>query len=610
MQKFPKTLIGFYWAMLKKFRAYAFAAVVLGTAISTWNFISSPLIDKYIFSIFNDGITPDFWEYAIPTFIMVAFLYYVAFPFSIIRNTIENRVRPRNSQYLREELYDYVYNNDYKFFLDKNVGKIQSQIRIIQVTFYKITTELLQKLGGIIIGLLVIGGILLGIDWKIMAIILTWGTIRIAWVIFYSTKYAKLRAEVSKIDSNIGGIISDSVLNYANVKIFTAAKFEREYVGKERDVFLGKAWKSWQFMYMQEKFMDFINAAVGLVILFLCLQLFVDGAIQVSGVAFVISSGWMVSRRFYDLGMVYNETIKDYMEAKQAWDEIITPYTITDKPNAPDLVVSRGAIDLRNISFKYNKNESRRSRAGQADEGGESRRSPKDEGGWVVHNMSLDIKSGERVGIVGLSGAGKTTLSHLLLRLFDVQRGGIFIDGQNIKNVRQDSLRGSIAFVPQDPVLFNRTLGENIGYAKPTATISEIERAAKLANIHDFIMSTKNGYDTIVGNRGIKLSGGQRQRIAIARAILKDAPILILDEATSSLDSDTERTIQESFATLMKNRTTVVIAHRLSTLRKMNRIVVMENGGIAEMGSHAALLKKGGIYARLWKMQSGGFIKE
>jgi ABC-type multidrug transport system fused ATPase/permease subunit len=303
----------------------------------------------------------------------------------------------------------------------------------------------------------------------------------------------------------------------------------------------------------------------------------------VGGFAMILAAFNRFEQEFSRIGRIIKTSNETYANAQQAWGEIMVPQKIKDKTNAKDLIILRGGLKLDNISFRYHKD-------------------------WVVRNMSLDIKSGEKVGIVGTSGAGKTTLSQLLLRMFDVEHGAIFIDGQNIKNVKQDSLRSQIAFVPQDPSLFNRTIGENISYARPDAAQAEIEHAAKLANIHDFIMTTKNGYDTMVGNRGIKLSGGQRQRIAIARAILKQSKILILDEATSALDSQTENVIQKSLDTLMKNSTTIAIAHRLSTLRKMDKIVVMENGGIAEIGTHAGLLKKGGIYANLWKMQSGGFV--
>ena len=225
-----------------------------------------------------------------------------------------------------------------------------------------------------------------------------------------------------------------------------------------------------------------------------------------------------------------------------------------------------------------------------------------------MKNFNLCIKNGQRVGVVGLSGAGKTTLVNLLLRLYDVNDGCIKIGGVDIRDVKQNSLRQNIALVPQETALFNRTLLENIRYARPGASRADVVQAAKKANIHDFIMKQSDGYDTLVGNRGIKLSGGQRQRIAIARALLKNAPILILDEATSALDSENEMMIQSALQKVMKNKTTLAIAHRLSTLRNLDIIIVMDKGKIVESGSHKQLLRKNGVYKKLWSMQTNGFV--
>jgi ATP-binding cassette subfamily B protein len=224
--------------------------------------------------------------------------------------------------------------------------------------------------------------------------------------------------------------------------------------------------------------------------------------------------------------------------------------------------------------------------------------------------FSLDIKPGERIGLVGRSGSGKTSLTKLLLRFNELDSGRIVIDGQDITKIKQGDLRKSIAYVAQEPYLFHRTIRENIAYGKPDASDQEVRLAAKQANALDFIDTMPNGLDTIVGERGIKLSGGQRQRIAIARAILKDAPILLLDEATSALDSESERLIQNSLDKLMKHRTSIVIAHRMSTISKLDRIVVLDDGKISEQGTHQELLDKHGIYAKLWQHQSGGFIEE
>ena len=228
----------------------------------------------------------------------------------------------------------------------------------------------------------------------------------------------------------------------------------------------------------------------------------------------------------------------------------------------------------------------------------------------LFENFSLTIPAGQKVGLVGPSGAGKTTVINLLLRFIDVNHGSIKIGNQDIRDITQESLHQHIAYVPQEPVLFHRSLRDNITYGKPDATIEEVERAAKRANAYDFIDTLPSRFDTLVGERGVKLSGGQRQRIAITRAILKDAPILVLDEATSALDSESEKLIQDSLDELMKGRTSIVIAHRLSTIAKLDRIIVLDNGQIAEDGTHRQLLAQGGIYAKLWRHQSGGFIEE
>jgi ATP-binding cassette subfamily B protein len=260
---------------------------------------------------------------------------------------------------------------------------------------------------------------------------------------------------------------------------------------------------------------------------------------------------------------------------------------VKDQHDAKKLLVKKGAIAFNDVTFTHDGNDDA-----------------------LFYNFSLQIKAGEKIGLVGKSGSGKTSLTKLLLRFTDIDGGTIEIDGQDIAKVRQADVRSTIAYVPQEPLLFHRTLRENIAYGMPNATESDIIRAAKLAHAHEFVNTLPHGYETMVGERGVKLSGGQRQRIAIARALLKNAPILVLDEATSALDSESEKLIQDALKHLMKGRTTIVIAHRLSTIQNMDRIVVLDNGTILEQGSHAELLKTDGTYASLWKRQSGGFLED
>ena len=283
----------------------------------------------------------------------------------------------------------------------------------------------------------------------------------------------------------------------------------------------------------------------------------------------------LLSSKFDDIGIL-----------QESLQKISTPLSIIDRSQAPALQITRGEIEFRDVHFDYPNGQS------------------------LFKGLSLHIPAGQKVGLVGVSGAGKTSMCQLLLRAYDVKDGGIYIDGQNIADTTLDSLHAGIAVIPQDPMMFHRTLAENIGYGRHDATRADIEAAAAAAEATDFIARQSHGYDTVVGERGIKLSGGQRQRIAIARAIVKNAPILVLDEATSALDSATEQHIQRAMHTAMEGRTTIVIAHRLSTLSHMDRIIVLEKGEIVEDGGFTELMSAGGTFARLWALQAGGFLPE
>jgi ATP-binding cassette subfamily B protein len=319
--------------------------------------------------------------------------------------------------------------------------------------------------------------------------------------------------------------------------------------------------------------------------LYLALDLWQQG--KVTPGDFILIQGYLLEVLVFawDFGRTVRTTYRAFAEAQEMTDLLNQPLAVEDKPKAPKLKVSKGAIEFKKVHFAYGKQ------------------------GQVLRDLKVSIQPGEKVALIGPSGGGKTTLIKLLLRLFDVQSGEILIDGQNIAEVTQASLRRSIALVPQDTSLFHRSLMENIRYGRLGATDAEVLAAAKKANCHDFIMKFPQGYQTHVGERGVKLSGGERQRIAIARAILSEAPILILDEATSSLDIESERLVQAALKTLLKGKTALVIAHRLSTITNMDRIVVLEKGRIVEEGSHDALLKKeDGRYRKFWDLQVGAYL--
>ncbi len=331
------------------------------------------------------------------------------------------------------------------------------------------------------------------------------------------------------------------------------------------------------------------NAAIVLAfeaaILLLVLYLWSHGTISLGDLVLMFGLLISIMHTLVFIGHNMNGFVRRYGEIQEGLSEVLLPYEIVDVPSAEKLEVSEGKIEFRHVVFKYGEQE-------------------------VFSDLELTIKPGQRIGIVGPSGAGKSTFVSLLLRQHELRGGEICIDGQAIHEVTQDSLREAMAVVPQEPLLFHRSIRDNIAYGKFDAIDEEVTKAAEMAQAHDFIATLPSGYETLVGERGVKLSGGQRQRIAIARAMLKDAPILILDEATSALDSESEVAVQKALHMLMEGKTVIAIAHRLSTLREMDRIIVLASGKIMEDGTHAELLEQAGLYASLWSHQSGGFLQE
>jgi ATP-binding cassette subfamily B protein len=373
--------------------------------------------------------------------------------------------------------------------------------------------------------------------------------------------------------------------NFA-VNLFYRFKFERHAIGpfqneeKETNV-----QARWYVEKMRCYLSVFYFVAVVLGVNGSLLYLWVHNHLTTGQVIQVFTTMWSIVMLLWTVGSALPALFQSFGIAKQAYTVMLDPQDMGDKLDAPELKIASGEIAFENVSFHY----------------GEKK---------LFHNKHARIKGGEKVGLVGYTGAGKSTFVSLILRFYPVESGRILIDGQDIADITLESLRSKIALNPQDPVLFHRSLRENIAYGNPDATEEQILRVARLAHCDEFIRNIPQGYDAKVGERGTKLSGGEKQRIAIARAILADAPILILDEATSSLDSGTEKYIQESLEKLMQNRTTIVIAHRLSTLARMDRILVFDKGKIVEEGTHAALLSKDGLYAKMWHMQVGGFLPE
>ena len=408
-------------------------------------------------------------------------------------------------------------------------------------------------------------------------------------VVYYGSKpMAKLTKKEAKASNKLNGQLADVISNVLAVKSSGAEATEQKFFAKTVSSWRNSSLDVMRGFLKVSTVYSSINMVIKIGAIAFAVYAAQNDLVSVASVYLIITYTGSVAHELWNMNGIMRNYNRIIGNANDMVEILQTPTTLIDKSSSK-LKVTNGEISMDKITFTH-------------DEG---------QGDTLFHDFSLDIKPGEKIGLVGASGSGKTTLTKLLLRFADIDSGKITIDGQDISEVTQASLRAKIAYVPQEPLLFHRSVRENIAYGRPDATDAEIEEAAKKAGAYDFIVGLEDGFDTMVGERGIKLSGGQRQRVAIARAILKDAPILVLDEATSALDSESEALIQKSLETLMKNRTSIVIAHRLSTIAKLDRIIVLKDGKIVEDGSHDELInKKRGVYAKLWARQSGGFIEE
>lgn len=409
----------------------------------------------------------------------------------------------------------------------------------------------------------------------------------IALIIKSQTAIAPTSAKVAQASSKMTAYFADAIGNISAVKAFAREKSELKQFTKRYDTYGSALLKEMKGVLISTSLISTMMAVMNVAAFVAAIFATEYHIANIGAIYLVVNYTFSVVTQLWQVSNTTRTYIRIVGDASPMISTLDEPIEITDPIDPLPLIINQAKIDFNNVTFTHDENEKA-----------------------LFKDFSLLINPGEQVGLIGKSGSGKTSLARLLLRFNDIENGQITIDGQNIAAVRQSALHRAIAYVSQEPTLFHRSIRENISYGKPDATDEEIKNAARQANALDFIETLPKGFDTTIGERGVKLSGGQRQRIAIARAILKNAPILVLDEATSALDSESEQLIQGALAKLMKGRTSIVIAHRLSTIAKLDRIVVLDNGKITEQGSHNELLANNGIYAKLWSHQSGGFIKE
>ncbi|MBX9458546.1 MAG: ABC transporter ATP-binding protein/permease [Rhizobium sp.] len=509
----------------------------------------------------------------------------------IAQSTIIHQVLLGNYPMIgRWQMHRYLLRQSMNFFANEFAGRVATKVMQTSLAVREVAMKILDVFVYVLsyfISMFVVVG---AADWRLMAPLVLWVVVYSTLLWYFIPRMRRVSQQQADTRSMMTGRIVDSYTNIATVKLFSHAGREESFAREGMDAFLGTVHRQMRMVTTFHGMVYVNNAVLSFLIAAMSIWFWTAGTISTGAIAIAIALSlringmsqwimWEVSALFENIGTVYDGMA---MLAKQQ--------DIRDVPEAKALAATSGRIEFDRVGFHYGK-------AGKN----------------VIDGISLAIAPGEKVGLVGRSGAGKTTLMNVLLRFYDLESGQIRIDGQDISKVSQDSLRARIGVVTQDTSLLHRSVRDNIAYGKPDATDAEVIAAAKRANAWDFIETLvdpngRKGLDAQVGERGVKLSGGQRQRVAIARVFLKDAPILVLDEATSALDSEVEAAIQENLFKLMEGKTVIAIAHRLSTLTEMDRLIVLDQGAIREEGTHAELAAGGGIYADLWARQSGGFI--
>ncbi|MEX2014243.1 MAG: ABC transporter ATP-binding protein [Parcubacteria group bacterium] len=576
-----------FWQAVRPQQGAFFFTIFAFSIVGVLNLVV-PLAYKQFFDVLategnRDSLAPQLVKLLVIILIIhgVVWVFFRAAMF--VLNDFESKTMAR----LKQMSFDYMINHSQSFFASNFTGALVQRVGRFSRSFERLYDTLVFNIIPLFINVVGVIVIVWFHEPIISSIIIGWIVLVMIFNLFFSKWKLKYDLESAKADSATTALLADDVANQTAITHFT--NFGSESLSF-KNVTKNQA-RIQRFTWNLGNIVDGVQGGLIVIVEFLvfyyAVRFWQNNLITIG--TFVLIQVYIlgIAHRLWDLGKIIRNLYESLADSKEMVEILETPHEVKDQPDATILEVKEGKVEFRKASFSFNEKQG------------------------LIDGLDLSIGSGEKVALIGPSGAGKSTIVKLLLRTYDLKSGSISIDNHNIQHVTQESLRQNISLVPQDPVLFHRTLLENIRYGRLDATDKEVIEASKLAHCDEFIETLPLKYDTLVGERGIKLSGGERQRVAIARAILKNAPILVLDEATSSLDSYSESLIQDALSRLMKGKTSIVIAHRLSTIRKMDRIIVIESGQIVEDGSHDDLLvKEKGLYKRLWSLQAGGFISE
>ncbi len=579
-----ESLLQIYAQHTKKY-PWLFVLLVVATVAMQAAELAAPLQLKTFFNILTQqDPSQTVMNALLITLGLYAGLEFASWCMRRVQNFTIYYIESRVMTDLTASAFKYLLGHSYNFFTSNFGGTLTHRVNRFSRGYEIIMDSIMLQF--MPTALFVMGAVvILFLNNKALGLmLLVWVVLFVMFQFFVARWRQPFRALRAEEESKVTGVIADSIGNQMTISLFAGAPAEnsrlREAVLRWRAATI-REWTVDEWIWAAQGFlMILINVAL----LYGAVRYWSMGLLTIGD--FVLIQAYLLTtfERLVGINREFRRFYNVYADANEMVTVLNTPHEVQNRRGGKELSVREAFVEFRDVDFYFKAERP------------------------VLTRFNLAIRGGEKIALVGPSGAGKSTVTKLLLRLFDVKGGSIEIDGQNIAHVPQDTLREAIGYVPQEPVLFHRTLMENIRYGRRDATDEEVLDAAKKAHCHEFIMAQPGGYDAFVGERGIKLSGGERQRVAIARAILKNAPILVLDEATSSLDSESEALIQDALETLMKGKTVVVIAHRLSTIMKMDRIVVMEEGRVIAQGTHLELIRQKGLYQKLWSIQAGGFL--
>jgi len=586
MKENTKKTLKHYWRASMRHKP-SFFVVFFSMFVASVLDVIRPLYYKQFFDLLSSGQPKnELFGSLFSVLIIIAILQFSFWLLRRVNNFFANYFEAKIIAELNDMCFAALHRHSFNFFNNNFVGSLTKKVKWFVSSFEAITDRLIWNIMPLFVNIIFITIVLFRLNIWLGVAVFLWliAFLVINWLF---TKFKlKYDLERSEMETKSTAILADTITNNANVKLFNGYQREiKAYAAANEALRKIRRW-TWDLGSIFDAVQGFLIIGLELGVMFYAVTLWRQDAFTLGSFVLVQSYLNRIMSSIWDFGGIIRKTYENLADAEEMTVVLATPPEIKDMARAKDLQVANGKIEFKNVDFGYLS------------------------GRKILNDFNLIIPKRQRLAVIGPSGGGKTTLLKLIFRMHNINGGKILIDGQDVAKVTQESLWQNVSLVPQEPMLFHRTLKDNIAYGRPEATEEEILAAAKAAHCHEFISGLEYGYETFVGERGIKLSGGERQRVAIARAILKDTPILVLDEATSSLDSESEALIQDALNNLMKEKTVIVVAHRLSTIRKMDRIIVIDKGQVVEDDDHDALAKnKEGIYARLWKMQAGGFIK-